>query len=70
MFNMFGDSVPKKEPEVMKQTPPPPPKQDTNINALFGTGPIQKTESQTAVKSPVVPKKEMNFNFEDAWKAE
>ena len=69
MFNMFGDSAPKKEPEIVRpQQPPQPPAKETNINALFGTGPIQK-DSQN-IRSPVQPKKEMNFNFEDAWKAE
>lgn len=65
---MFGDTGAKKEPEVVKQVPPPP-AQNKDINNLFGTGPIQKTEFPPT-KSPAIQKKEMNFDFESAWKAE
>jgi hypothetical protein len=64
-MNMFGGDAPKKEPEVVKQpTPPPAQSKDSNINTLFGTGPVPvpRTDVQP-VKSPVIPKKEMNFNF-------
>lgn len=66
MFTMFGDSGPKKEPEVVKppqQPPQPPVNKETNINALFGTGPVVKNDSQNAIKSPTPARKEMNFNF-------
>lgn len=65
---MFGDSAPKKEPEVMKP-PPPQPQQNKDINSWFGQGPAQKPDLQPT-KSPVIQKKEMNFDFESAWKAE
>lgn len=65
---MFGDSAPKKEPEVVKP-PPPQPQQNKDINSWFGQGPAQKPDLQPT-KSPVIQKKEMNFDFESAWKAE
>ena len=53
MSNMFGENTSKKEPEPAKQQvpPPPPANKETNINALFGTGPGQKIDP-VAAKSP------------------
>lgn len=61
---MFGEVAKKDEPK-----PQPPAIKDANINALFGTGPVQKPDVPNT-KSPVAPKKDLNFNFEDAWRAE
>lgn len=67
--NMFGDSAPKKEPEIVKPLPPSQPQQNKDINTWFGPSPSQKVDIQPT-KSPVIQKKEMNFDFESAWKAE
>jgi len=55
----------------VRQVPPPQPVQnkDPSINALFGPGPSQRNDIQPN-KSPMIQKKEMNFDFESAWKAE
>ncbi len=71
MNNMFGDmNLNKKEPEPVKQQPPQPPKNnESNTFALFGTGPSGQKPDPTIGKSPQT-RKQMKFNFEDAWKAE
>ena len=53
MSNMFGDIASKKEPELANQQilHIPPANKDTNINALFGTGPGQKIDPVAAKSS-------------------
>lgn len=54
---MFGEPVPKKEPEIIRQVPNQPQQnKDQNINALFGPGPVQKNDIQPT-KSPIIQKK-------------
>ena len=61
------------------------PKNEPNIGALFGTNtaqtgfspintskPVEKPSGEVpqGIKSPTIMKKPVDFNFEDAWKAE